>query len=428
MNGVSLAASVVVGASLFGAAWLDETWLGQAWSAADLGHQVAQVPSAPADGLGATPLLRWAVSLPGLPRPVAAPVEPATPVVNGAEIYVGYSGAHALLVLGRRDGSLVDSLEARAPVASAPVFATDDQLVFADAAGYTSAWTRSPGAPWKRAWEHYSGAPILSSPRVVDGVVYIANVDELVYALDLASGELRWRHQHKLDAARTAALELFGAPAPAVAGDTVYAGFSDGFLVALDRASGSERWQAQVGEGTYPDLIGAPVPLPQGGVLVGGYSKPLMRLDTATRSPAWRLDIGSAAAALLEGEIAYQPGADGQLRCIDTRTGEQKWTWDSGSSGPLLTPQLTRQGLLVASTDATIYLLDPGTGARTWSLDGAAVGTENLGGVSFTGFAANPGLAGDEIYAVSNGGKLYALRGRAPVAGPSPVPWVDAEP
>ncbi|MBM4393025.1 MAG: PQQ-binding-like beta-propeller repeat protein [Deltaproteobacteria bacterium] len=416
---------LVLAASLFSAAWLEESWLGRAWALAHLGHPPAPALRAPGNTLASTPLLRWTVALPGLPRPVAAPVEPASPVVNGGEIYVGYSGAHALLVLGRRDGSLVDSLEARAPVASAPVFVTADQLVFADAAGYTAAWSRSPGGPWKRLWEHYSGAPILSSPRVVDGVVYIANVDELVYALDLQSGELRWRHQHKLDAARTAELELFGAPAPAVAGDSVYAGFSDGFLVALDRATGSPQWQAQVGEGTYPDLIAAPVPLPQGGVLVGGYSKPLMRLDPATRTPAWRLDVGSATAALLEGEIAYQPGADGQLRAIDTRTGEQKWAWDSGSSGPLLTPQSTAQGLLVASTDASIYLIDPASGRQTWSLDGGALNADNLGGVTLTGFAASPGLAGDEIYAVSNGGRLYALRGRPPAAGANPLPWVS---
>lgn len=391
--------------------------LAAAWLASALGFQVplpgATAPVPPP--LSAPPVLRWVVALPGQPRPVAAPVEPASPVVRGRAVYVGYSGASALLVLGRSNGRLVDRLEARAPVASAPVFVDDDHLVFADAAGYTSAWSHGP-AGWRRDWEHYSGAPILASPRVADGVVYVANVDELVFALDLATGELRWRHEHKLDAARTAELELFGAPAPAVHGDAVYTGFSDGFLVALDRTTGTERWQAQVGEGTYPDLIASPIPLPQGGVLVGGYTKPLLRLDPDTRSPAWRLDHGSAAAALVEGDRAYHPGADGALRCIDVRTGEVLWTWESGSSGPLLTPQLTGQGLMVASTDDSVYLLDPATGARRWRLDV---------GLSFTGFASNPAVLGDEVYAVSNGGRLYALRGRAPAPGPSPDPWLS---
>ena len=198
-------------------------------------------------------------------------------------------------------------------------------------------------------------------------------------------------------------------------GDTVYTGFSDGFLVALDRETGSEKWQAQVGEGTYPDLIASPLPLPQGGVLVGGYTRPLLRLDPATRSPAWRLEHGSAAAALLDGDVAFHPGADGALRCIDVRTGEVKWTWESGSSGPLLTPQLTGQGLLVASTDDSIYLLDPVTGARRWSLDL---------GITFTGFAANPAVAGDEVYALSNGGRLYALSGKAPTPARPADPWL----
>lgn len=386
-----------------------------AWLASGFAVTAPQVPGAPAGAsLTAAPVVRWSTRLPGNAPEVATPTEPGAPVVDGDRIFVGYSGANALLVLGRGDGEVIAELAARAPVSCAPIV-RNGHVIFSDAAGYTASWTEKAGV-WVREWEHYSGAPIVSSPTVIDGVVYLSNVDELVYALDAATGELRWRYQHRLDAARSSALELFGAPAPQVRGDEVYAGFSDGFLVALSRADGSERWTSLVGEGTYPDIISAPLPLDDGAVLVAGYTKPLLHFDPKSRSASWRLDVGAAAAPITAGDTLYHPGSDGKLRRIDARTGALQWTWSSGTTGPLLTPELTAQGVLVASTDSTIFLIDPDTGAERWRLDP---------GQTLNGFGAPPVVAGDDIYAVSNGGVLYALRGRAAGTVPDRTPWVS---
>lgn len=390
--------------------------LAAVWAASALGFTapVGGGESPSSEPLARPPVLLWSVSLPGFPPAVSTPTEPGAPAVHKDRIYLGYSGTNALLVLNRGDGRVVESLPARAPVSAAPIL-SDDRVIFADSAGYTRLFTRSDSG-WKQVWEHYSGAPIVQTPTLDGDTVYVSNVDELVYALNATSGELRWRYQHRLDAARGASLELFGAPAPTVDGELVYAGFSDGFVAALDRATGTEQWTASVGEGTYPDLIAPTLPLPDGGLLVGGYVKPLVHLDPETRSPSWRIDAGSAAASAMVGETIYHPGADGKLRAIDSRTGDLKWTWDSGSSGPLVTPVATAQGLLVASTDSTLFLVNTESGTTRWLLD---VGT------SLTGFVSAPVVSGADIYALSNGGKLYALRGAAPVAKPQPAPYVS---
>ena len=117
----------------------------------------------------------------------------------------------------------------------------------------------------------------------------------------------------------------------------------------------------------------------------------------------------------MSASTVYHPGSDGSLRKIDPRTGALAWTWDSGSSGPLLTPSVTDQGVLVASTDSTIYLIDPDSGVELWHLDP---------GPRLTGFGSAPAVSGDDIYALSNGGMLYALRGRAAPAAPEAPPWV----
>ncbi len=392
------------------------TTFAAAWFASGLGvESPIGVTSDPGSRpLAAPPVVRWAVHLPGAVPNVATPTEPGGPAVSGREIFVGYSGASALYVLDRRDGQVLQTIATRASVATTPVLLSADRVLVSDSAGYTSTWQRKDGV-WARQWEHYSGAPVVNTPTVVDGVVYLANVDELVFALDLASGELKWRYQHKLDVARSASLELFGAPAPQVAPSVVYCGFSDGFLVALDRAAGTELWKSQVGEGTYPDLIAPAVPLADGAVLVAGYTRPTEHFLPETRSPSWRIDAGSAAAPRIVGDTLYHPGSDGKLRQIDTRTGAVGWTWDSGTTGPLLTPELTPQGVLVASTDSTVFLLDPATGKERWRLDP---------GVLLTGFSAPPAVVGEDVYAVSNGGYLYALRGRAAPSAPGVADWV----
>lgn len=362
----------------------------------------------PGATLTAEPLLSWSVQLPGPPSDSAVLSEPAAPVVDATHIYVGHAGTHALLVLDRRDGRVLTELPARGSVASAAVV-TEDRVYFSDDAGYTWCYTRAeidaPTQPHIAAWSHFSGAPIVSSPSLAEGTLYLANVDEQVYALDAGSGELRWRYAHRLDAARGASLELFGAPSPVVAGDRIFAGFSDGFLATLSRADGTLVGSAGVGEGTYPDLIAPPRPV-GASVVVGGFTGPLVSLDPETRAVRWRIEAGSASPLVLDGDTVWQGGADGTLRKIDARTGEVMWSWECPVGGTLTEPVPTAMGVMVGSTQGSVYLVDSTSGVLRWSFQP---------GILLTGVTARPAVDGDTMYVLSNAAILYAFRGRAPV-------------
>lgn len=376
--------------------------------------QFQEASTAPSVALAGAPLLVWQRALPGAPPDTATRTEPSSPAVDDRYVYVGYTGANALLVLSRRDGSVVFELPTHAPVASAPVL-TDTFVYVTDTAGYTLAFRRDKLASGIPAWEHFSGAPILSEPTVEGGVVYLTNVDDLVYALDATTGALVWRYAHKLEGLRVAELELFGAPRPVLADDTLYVGFSDGFLVALGARDGSPRWSAEIGEGAYPDLIAPPQPFGDG-VIVGGYSEPLLSLDPLTRSVRWRLTFGSATPFLLDGDTLWHGGTDGVLRRVEARTGAVQWEWDSLTGGSLSQPLRTALGLLVCSSEGSMYLVDAASGALMWTFDP---------GVLLTGLSARPAVRGDMVYAVSNAGVLYALRRRAAPVAPTDDPWVS---
>ena len=51
----------------------------------------------------------------------------------------------------------------------------------------------STPTPAASSWTFATGAALHSSPAVADGTVFIGSRDNHVYALDAASGDLRWR-------------------------------------------------------------------------------------------------------------------------------------------------------------------------------------------------------------------------------------------
>lgn len=363
------------------------------------------LPELPTSGdFDRAPVPHWERRLPGPRVQAATHTEQSAPSSDGRSLYLGYASQAALFELDRETGRIIHRYEAAAPVQSAAV-PLDDGVLFSDAAGYT--WRYGEGEAGER-WRHFGGAPVAARPTVSDGVVYVANVDDVVYALSLDDGELIWRYERPPDPTRESELTLFGAPPPVVSGDQLLLGFSDGSLVSLDRGSGTLSWERRVGEGRYPDLIGQPV-VDGGDVFLAGFSEPLVSLDLETRNVRWRLDVGGAAAPLVDGATLFHGGTDGKLRAIDRLTGAVLWTWDSETSGALTRPVAVAGGLLVASSDGGLYIVDRDSGALIWTYEPLHL---------MDGFSASPLVIGRQLVAVSNAGTVLSML--APMENPPP--------
>ena len=331
--------------------------------------------------------------------------ERGQPVYRDGLLYVGSSVDNALLVLDPASGALLRRLPAAAPVQAAPVVGPD-RVWFSDTAGYTWCYKTGDGS---ELWKHFAGAPLLDSPTVADGAVYVTSVDDVVFGLNASTGELLWRHAVQLDPGRSAELELFGAPSPTVAGDVVLTGHSDGTLVALRRSDGEPAWQRRVGQGRYPDII-APAVVLDDAVLTMGYTEPTLALGLDDRVVRWRLDdVGGAELPAREGRALYIGGVDGKLRAVDAVDGVVKWTWDSGTNGALAEPVLTEAGVLIGASAGGLSLVNRSTGATVWTLQ---LG-HDLDGVS-----AAPAVAGDEAWVLTNAGNLIHLVSPQPPPAP----------
>ncbi len=80
----------------------------------------------------------------------------------------------------------------------------------------------------------------ITTPLVHDGVMFIADTDNRLLALDATSGEELWRYQHDMDNTDARRVSM------ALHGDTLIVPHNDLDLVALNARTGEVRWQHSV--------------------------------------------------------------------------------------------------------------------------------------------------------------------------------------
>jgi outer membrane protein assembly factor BamB len=90
-------------------------------------------------------------------------------------------------------------------------------------------------------WKFTTGAQVVSSPAVVEGVVYIGSFDSNVYALDAETGTSIWNY--------TTGPAIVSSPA--VVEGVVYVGSADSKVYALNAATGQLLWSAMIGPTGY---------------------------------------------------------------------------------------------------------------------------------------------------------------------------------
>ena len=95
------------------------------------------------------------------------------------------------------------------------------------------------------------------TPLVHDGVMYLANPDNVIQALDAASGTLLWEYHRALPVSlRTGLIRNL-----AIYEDTLFLASRDAYLVALDARTGDLGWETRLGTSAQ----GVPVTFRAGG-------------------------------------------------------------------------------------------------------------------------------------------------------------------
>ncbi len=225
-----------------------------------------------------------------------------------------------------------------------------------------------------------------SSPTIADRTVFVGGGDGKLYAIDLASGNLRWSHPtgHRVRST------------PAVAGGRVYVGSFDGSLYCLDAATGDERWRFDSG-----DVVQSSPAVADGMVYFGSRSMAVFALDAQTGRLAWRRPhSGSwilASPAVADGRVVIGGSDSHLLEALDARTGVPAWSIDTGAR-LLGSPTIAGRVVLYGAEDFRVHAADLDTGlGLSWDFTEAAV----YGSVT---------LAQGLVLAGSDDDYLYAFR------------------
>ncbi len=256
-----------------------------------------------------------------------------------------------------------DSLSCGQTSTSAAIYgtpATDGELVYAASYdGKLYALNAATGAVrWDYPKEGDMGS-IVARPLIADTTVYVCSSEDKeggkekrsrVYALDTTYGEFKWQSDSFADKLWTT---------PFVAEGVVYVSTFDGQIHTLSTETGNSlpwKFQAEVGFVSSPMLY-------EDTIFVGSFDHNLYAIKIGSDTALWKFpgDNWFWATPVVEQGVVYAGCLDGRVYAIAVDSGEQLWEFDLGS--PIVaSPVLLGNHLIAASEQGDVYIINPETG------------------------------------------------------------------
>ena len=267
-------------------------------------------------------------------------------------------------------------------------------------------------------WIFKTGSGVASSPAVSSGIVYFTSYDGNFYAVDAATGQLRWKFQtggeHRYTATHLhgsqPAAEAMPDPfdiylsSPLVAQGAVFFGSGDGNVYSLHASDGSLNWKFHTN-----DVVHASPVIADGKLYIGSWDSYFYALDAATGRQLWRFktgedpsihnQVGIQSSAVVTDGLVYFGCRDSNLYALDASTGEKKWAYNNKGSWVIASPIIYQGDLYFATSDSGMFhALNAKTGAEIFSL-------------KFSGWPtfSSPSIARGMLYVGSHSGKLFAI-------------------
>ena len=309
--------------------------------------------------------------------------------------------------------SLVWKFKTSGRVLSSPAV-VGDVVYIASTDGSLYAVNRADGT---QKWKFDSKGPIASSPAVAGGVVIVSSVDGLIYGVDASTGASKWTFKTKGERRFTAPgihgaipnTERMPDPfdvflsSPVIANGVAYIGSGDQNVYALDVATGAVRWTFATG-----DVVHASPAVANGVVYIGSWDRNLYALDASTGHERWRYttgndttiynQIGIASSAAVAGGLVFVGGRDGHFHVVDAATGQLKWKHNNRGGWTIASPAVKDGIVYFPTSDGTRFkALEATTGNVKFDLQNKAV--------SFS----SPALAGSVAFYGTSDGYLNAV-------------------
>jgi outer membrane protein assembly factor BamB len=230
------------------------------------------------------------------------------------------------------------------------------------------------------AWKFLTNGSVISSPTVVDGIVYFGSQDKNIYAVGAWSGNLLWSFTTK-DTIESS---------PAVINGKVYTGGDDGNVYCLDAYTGSLLWATPVNGDlpyTFSTIVLKSSPVVSGGIVyVGSLDGNFYAIDANNGKVVWKaVTVGpiECSPIVSDGAVFFtsQGPTTGILYKLDARSGSVIWTRHIpyvpvfiGGTDLLGSPSVASGMVFTSSNVMTYYALSEATGEVLWNFTNPSAG------------------------------------------------------
>lgn len=290
-------------------------------------------------------------------------------------------------------------------------------------------------------WNYTTGAPVYSSPAVVDGCVFFGSRDSNIYCLNATTGQKIWNFSTGAEIIASPAVSQgcvyvssndgwfyclnssMGMPlwikwlgwnansCPAVDGDYVYVGSGNHDIVCFNSSDGEEIWRCP----TSHWVMSSPA-LADGVLYVACNDFHIRAVNSSTGEELWKTHTGTAISSpSVNSGYIYAGSYDGYLFCLYAKNGSVCWayrTLDVVSSSPAITNGYVYFG----SQDNSVYCLNASTGQKVWqtqtgfwvfSSPAVAYGCVFVGSEDYSIYCLNAST-GEKLWVYSTGNQVVS--------------------
>lgn len=245
------------------------------------------------------------------------------------------------------------------------VFGNDDSELYPGdgVAGFVYAADTATG---EELWRFKTSGPYgsVSAPVIspLDGTIFAGAADGNLYALDGASGALRWTYSTTNGTSTSASGKLYS-PALSVDGSLVYVTCNSGAVHAVGSADGQLRWSHATEADATHGLQSSPTVHPTNGlVYISGDDMSVHAYDATSGEERWRQQtyqyLNTSPLLSPDGKVVYvgeHYSIGDRLYALNALTGATIWQYREGSTYAYPLATLTDGGLLAAWGNGRLY-------------------------------------------------------------------------
>lgn len=283
----------------------------------------------------------------------------SSPILAGNLLYIGTDDG-AFYCINTDSGDVVWTYKVLFGAKGKMIFSSpnihDDKVIFGAYDGNLYCLDRYTG---KRHWVFMDADWIGSSPEIAHGVCYIGLEFGLngkqggIAAIKIETGEVLWKYYDIPSF-------VHGSPLFVPNQNLVACGSNDGTLYALDSASGKLKWKLS----TSGAIKYRPALDQSGNKIIFGNMEGELHVINATDGSllhTHRALAGIYSTPLIVGDTAYIGSLDKHVYAIDIESGTLVWKQETGGR-IFSSPALYREHIFIGSNDGILYELNPKNG------------------------------------------------------------------